>query len=470
MTTLTGLAHPIGCSDASNTNDPAFFLSITNQLPFTVVFDFVGPSPACTDTLLPSAQSASEPQRMKTGETQLLKLKSGSVILALENGNTNHIVAWTKSTAANSTWSITTDANPPSSGPNVGAIAGGVIGAIVFLALLVGGFFWFRRRNSAASSSGFNISMSAFSSKNKETDALNNVEYSSTVPEPPARLRGATYKPAEVEAEPGQGAFNGASLGRPLPRSNTVGTPANSTVGSLGRPLPRSNTSPRSPTAATTDSLSRPAGAGSLGRPLPNRSANATPNMDSLGRPVRTNTNNTTSASLNRLPRGTSTTTAVAPPVPSIPTTIPAASAAVEESYYYSAEPVDPTAPGSRLRLRYPHNPTMEDELRLNKGDIVEMLEVYEDGWCMVRVVMSGLRGVTRRGDEGMIPVGVLEIEAVEGQRKVLTNVKKVVPLPAQQQQQQNLYDVRGGQYGGSWTDYTKQRKRESSLYSMSMY
>ncbi|KAJ3382745.1 hypothetical protein HDU80_001474, partial [Chytriomyces hyalinus] len=103
-------------------------------------------------------------------------------------------------------------------------------------------------------------------------------------------------------------------------------------------------------------------------------------------------------------------------------------------------------------------------------GDIVEMLEVYEDGWCMVRVVMSGLRGVTRRGDEGMIPVGVLEIEAAEGQRKVLTNVKKVVPLPVAQQQQQNLYDVRGGQYGGSWTDYTKQRKRESSLYSTSMY
>ncbi|KAJ3214845.1 hypothetical protein HDU81_001562 [Chytriomyces hyalinus] len=318
--------------------------------------------------------------------------------------------------------------------------------------------------------------MSAFSSKNKETEELNNVEYSSTVPEPPARARTATYKPADSEAETVPGAYSGASLGRPLPRSNTVGTPASSTVGSLGRPLPRNNTSPRTPTAGTADSLSRPSAAGSLGRPLPNRSANATPNMDSLGRPVKTNT--TTSASLNRPPRGTSTTTAPAPPVPTIPTTIPAASAAAttDDSYYYSAEPVDPTAPGSRLRLRYPHTPTMEDELRLNKGDIVEMLEVYEDGWCMVRVVMSGLRGVTRRGDEGMIPVGVLEIEAVEGQRKVLTNVKKVVPLPVpqqqqqQQQQQQNRYDVRGGQYGGSWTDYTKQRKRESSLYSTSMY
>ncbi|KAI9340828.1 hypothetical protein BDR26DRAFT_339088 [Obelidium mucronatum] len=423
-------SHPIGCSNPV-LDESKYGVKIKNSLSLSLVFNYV--DSACNDNLLggPGA-AAGMPQVIGGGASQTVMMFPGSVIVALEainNGqSTGHVVAAFRSGVGNSTWEIASDLNAAGGGANTGAIVGGVVGGLVAVAALAAAaVFWRRRRASSAPWSK---------------------------PAPPVAPSGAA-----------------ASLAKPAPAAAVAGLQA--TPNSLHRPLPNragAASLPRRPSAgaptvnATNNNNNNNNNNNSLGRPVPTRNNTATPNSDSLGRrPTNNNNaNNTNNNSLERPLPGSKLAAGVA--------TVPAASNSLsrtpsnkvvtpkidDESNYYSSEPADPTAPGSRLRLKHPHTPAMDDELRLNKGDIVEMIEVFEDGWCHAKVVMSGLRGVTRRGDEGMLPVGCLEIVQPAGQQKVLKNVKTPTAAKAQ--------------YAGNWDEYTRQKKRTSSLYSTGAY
>ncbi|KAJ3024902.1 UNVERIFIED_CONTAM: hypothetical protein HDU68_007662 [Siphonaria sp. JEL0065] len=428
-------SHPIGCSDPPF-DATRYYVNIENHLTLPLVFNFVDST--CVDSILPSTNTSTPgmPQVIEPGASQPIRMLPGSVIVALQainNGQSyGHVVAAYRSGGVNSTWSITTDLNgSSSSGPNVGGIVGGVVGGLLAIALLVGGVIYWRKRKSAA--------------EFKSYVAPTPITKTNTTP----RRTGTT--PATVDI--GVPAYNS-----PV----TIPAPAAGTANSLNRPLPnRTNTGnslPRRPSNPNGNAVNN----NSLGRPVPTRSNTATPNSDSLG---RRGTNTPNNNSLGRPLPGSKLTGAAAtiPAVPPIsnslnrtPSNKVATPKIEDESSYYQSEPVDPTAPGSRLRLKHPHTPAMDDELRLNKGDIVEMVEVFEDGWCHARVVMSGLRGVTRRGDEGMLPVGCLEIAAPAGQQRVLKNVRTPTAAKAQ--------------YAGNWDEYTRQKKRTSSLYSTGAY
>ncbi|KAJ3393564.1 hypothetical protein HDU84_001694 [Entophlyctis sp. JEL0112] len=432
MSSLTNVtaAHPTGCSDP-NPSDQQYSIIIQNSVSLSLLFDFVDAN--CNDNILPAPDSTN-PQIIAPGSKQTILVHSGSALVALEalnNGLTaGHVVAAYKSSTVNSTWLINSDLNPPSNPPsgsttNVGGIAGGTVGGLVALAMVGGAFYWFYWRKRRTGGRSFRSSQGGFWSK------LN-----------PLNIRWRRKEKSWLGQQQlvASDVPSGKSYGKQLPSRQQQ-----SPQYSIG-PSPPQPAYTQYPSAAArrpgggnsgnnSNSFGRPFANNSLGRPLP-----------SVGGPA----NNTV------------------PPVPAMPPVAakpktaasPPQQAAIlqlsDPSEYYTSEPVDPTAPGSRLRLRYAHMPELDDELRLNKGDIVEMVEAFEDGWCHVKVVMSGARGYTRRGDEGMIPVGSLELSARVAQQKVMN--KAVVVDNSKKKEEKG--------YKGTWADYTKQRKRDSSLHS----
>ncbi|KAJ3128023.1 hypothetical protein HK100_009418 [Physocladia obscura] len=411
--------HPAGCSDP-NPSSTQYAILIENNITIPLEFSYVDSN--CNDNILSGPTSAAgAAQVIAPGASQTLLLHAGSALVALEalNGGTTpgHVVAGFKAGAGNSTWQITVDQgattnpSPSSGGSNTAAIAGGVVAGLVVVGLAVFGFFYWRKRY--LGKTRFVKQPPEYWSSTKQQQEQQNQLVMQPANAPnvfAAPTRTPTIPPRSAASTPLSPTSNN-SLNRPRRPSgnNSLGRPLPSAGNSLGRPLPSGNNS--------------------LGRPLPNtgNSLNRQQNKssDSLGRLATQPTNKP-------------------PPMPAI-------------DDYYVSEPVDPTAPGSRLRMRFPHTPELDDELRLNKGDVVEMIEAFEDGWCLVRVVMSGVRGVTKRGDEGVIPVGSLEIAQSVGQQRVMKNVK--VPVP-----QQKKKVVK--EYNGSWDEYTRRRNRESSLHS----
>ncbi|ORX86976.1 hypothetical protein BCR32DRAFT_289644 [Anaeromyces robustus] len=53
-----------------------------------------------------------------------------------------------------------------------------------------------------------------------------------------------------------------------------------------------------------------------------------------------------------------------------------------------------PIEPGTIHKTQFPFNPTMDDELRLNQGDAVEIIEVYDDGWSYGKNMATNELGV----------------------------------------------------------------------------
>ncbi|KAJ3388112.1 hypothetical protein HDU84_000272 [Entophlyctis sp. JEL0112] len=451
MTSLINVtaAHPTGCSDP-NPSAQQYAVIIQNSVSLSLLFDYVDAN--CNDNILPAPDSTN-PQVITPGSKQTILVHSGSALVALEainNGlTTGHVVAAYKSGAVNSTWLINADLNPPSgSSTNVGAIAGGTVGGLVALALIGGAFYWFYwRRRGAGPGSKLGAAGSGFLSKLNLRRRRDENSWFGQQPQP-------SFSDAP----------SGESYGKQLPSRQQLPQTPQYGMGPSGNSLGRQPTSTQQPnyTQYPSPAGRRPSGgnsgnnSNSLGRPTANNSLGRPQTNNSLGRPLPS----------------IGGSNAPIPPVPVIPSvasktkaaTSPTQRAAAlqlseDDAEYYTSEPVDPTAPGSRLRLRYAHMPDLDDELRLNKGDIVEMVEAFEDGWCHVKVIMSGARGYTRRGDEGMIPVGSLELSARVAQQKVMN--KAVVVDKAKKKEEKG--------YKGTWDDYTRQRNRESSLHSGSL-
>ncbi|KAJ3352090.1 hypothetical protein HDU83_008368 [Entophlyctis luteolus] len=451
MTSLINVtaAHPTGCSDP-NPSAQQYAVIIQNSVSLSLLFDYVDAN--CNDNILPAPDSTN-PQVITPGSKQTILVHSGSALVALEainNGlTTGHVVAAYKSGAVNSTWLINADLNPPSgSSTNVGAIAGGTVGGLVALALIGGAFYWFYwRRRGAGPGSKLGAAGSGFLSKLNLRRRRDENSWFGQQPQP-------SFSDAP----------SGESYGKQLPSRQQLPQTPQYGIGPSGNSLGRQPTSTQQPnyTQYPSPAGRRPSGgnsgnnSNSLGRPTANNSLGRPQTNNSLGRPLPS----------------IGGSNAPIPPVPVIPSvtsktkaaTSPTQRAAAlqlseDDAEYYTSEPVDPTAPGSRLRLRYAHMPDLDDELRLNKGDIVEMVEAFEDGWCHVKVIMSGARGYTRRGDEGMIPVGSLELSARVAQQKVMN--KAVVVDKAKKKEEKG--------YKGTWDDYTRQRNRESSLHSGSL-
>ncbi|OUM64867.1 hypothetical protein PIROE2DRAFT_67265 [Piromyces sp. E2] len=53
-----------------------------------------------------------------------------------------------------------------------------------------------------------------------------------------------------------------------------------------------------------------------------------------------------------------------------------------------------PIEPGTIHKTQFPFNPNMDDELKLNAGDAVEIIEVYDDGWSYGRNMTNNEVGV----------------------------------------------------------------------------
>ena len=53
-----------------------------------------------------------------------------------------------------------------------------------------------------------------------------------------------------------------------------------------------------------------------------------------------------------------------------------------------------PIEPGTIHNAQFPFNPNMDDELRLNSGDAVEIIEVYDDGWSYGKNMATNEVGV----------------------------------------------------------------------------
>ncbi|KAJ3084788.1 hypothetical protein HDU99_003486 [Rhizoclosmatium hyalinum] len=424
-------AHPLGCSDPpvdATVPSDKFPNVIQNKVQIPLVFAFVYPD--CTDHLISSPDDANASQVIPPGASQTLLMSSGSVVIALEalnNGQYGHLVSSYKSTASNGTWAITSDLSAGQSS-NAGAIAGGVVGALLAIGLAVGGFLWWSKRNKAAA-------VAAAAKREKPATMKFDVDQASnSLPRP--RSRGGNNT---------------------LPRGNTLQRTANNNNNTLQRYDIKDDA------GSTVADVGMPQSAASVGtarRQVPRLGA-ATPQTDSLGRgarqqspdknnslgrqPQQQNTNNN---SLGRPLPNRASAGAITAPVPSaqpIRSVAAPSKVVVEEEYEYKAEPADPTAPGSRLRLRYPHTPDQDDELQVLKGDVVEIIEAFDDGWAQVRVVMSGLRGITKRGDVGMVPVGCLEINAQAGRERVMQKAKV---------------------NNNKWDQYAAQKKRASSLFS----